>query len=425
MSTMQMLGSGFLTAGSVSALEIPKEVIRLAEALAPMHGAPTIVRESGGYHIYLASPKCLELHGAIELEKKHLAVNASKYCGIGPKWLPLKGTYDRDLCAMCMKYDTPYRVSTLLDFKPISERGFPDADLTTRTMVKEKYLIDDGAGHMIPDHPGMVTPITEMAADHPAVVYLLERRYNLDTLWRQFRCSYCYLESPEMDVPVKRRYRKLPGGWKDTPQGRIIFYADIKGVQVSWQGRVIDKIVGDCWLYWHPYSMRWDLVKIRIGRDANGKDIWRLVPPFDTAPPYTWNNPKWDPSKYMTARDSERNTLIMGLDAAVEWNKVYRPSNPIGVGCEGPLDAGKLGPPGVAIIGKFLSENQAKLLKVNFREFVYVADSDQAGRDAAIRVKDELGPKLKLHVLTLKDAKDLGEYTPDAAYRLLYPFLKG
>ena len=248
---------------------------------------------------------------------------------------------------------------------------------------------------------------------------------DLQRLEKQFACGYCTFELPERrfeenGVP-KKFYAVLPGGWKDTPQGRIIFHCLVKGSVVAWQGRVLEKIVDDrLHLFWHPYAQVWDVVKLRIG------NRWELVPPFDTKPPYDWKNPEWNPSKYKTAKDAARNQMVGGLDAALAWNATNRPKGKyIAVVCEGPLDAARCGPPALFLAGKFISEPQVKLICQHFQEVVWVGDTDEVGRKASVRVRAELGPKLKLHEAFLPEgAKDLGELSDNQAQELLGPYLK-
>jgi hypothetical protein len=417
---------GLTTVGDLKPQEVPKEIMRLAEQLAHVHGAPLLTSEKSGRHIYIASPAALEIYGAEELEKRNLTINADKHFGIG-KWKQFAGTYDADLVGYCFKTQTPYRVSSLLAMLPLDLRGYPMSS-GVQLQVRERFLVDDGRGNMIPDHPGQVVSITQLPSDHVAVRYLLDRRYNLANLEAQFGCAYCYRENSERwlgkDDPANLKYRPLPGGFKDTPQGRIIFYAYINGVQVGWQARVIDKWVGDCHYYWHPYDNCWALVEIKVGVSATGKAITMACPPFDTKPPFTWENPKWDISKYKTGKGVSRSELVMGLDAAVAWNLVQgRRFNRIGIGSEGPLDAGRFRPPAVALIGKELSNAQVKLIIKHFDQFIWAGDDDVAGRKASLKVRAELGPKMVLHEVTLPFGKDPGELADDIAHNLVAPYL--
>lgn len=56
-----------LLPGGTRAADIPPEVVNLAEALSKRHGDVLVIRESGGHHIYCASPICLEQDGIREM----------------------------------------------------------------------------------------------------------------------------------------------------------------------------------------------------------------------------------------------------------------------------------------------------------------------------------------------------------------------
>ena len=414
------------TAGDVRRTEVPREIMLLAELLARVHGTVVVSRESSGTHLYMASPIGLEQDGAQELEKRHLALNADKHFGFGG-WKSSWGTYNPDNTAMCMKTETPYRVSYLKTMPPINQRGY-STPTDVQVRVKEKYLVSDGRGNMVPESPGIVVPITSLPQGHPALEYLAARKggpLDLKRLEAQFNCGFCTNELPERHEEVdgipKKFYPPMPCGWKDTPQGRIVFYCLVRGAAVAWQARILEKVVDDhLRLFWHPYAQMWDPVEIRVG----GK--WQLLSQFDNQPPYTWRNPKWDPSKYKTAKDAARNEMVGGLDAALAWNAAHgRKQNAICILCEGPLDAARFGMPALFLAGKFISEPQVKLICQHFREVVWVGDQDEVGKKATVRVKAELGPKLKLHEAKLPEgAKDPGDLTDNQAQELLHPYLK-
>ena len=64
--------------GSSCPEEISDEIITLAQQLSRLHGRVRVAAESGGVHLYIASPICLSQFGPDELlpSKMHLAVNA-------------------------------------------------------------------------------------------------------------------------------------------------------------------------------------------------------------------------------------------------------------------------------------------------------------------------------------------------------------
>jgi hypothetical protein len=60
---------------------------------------------------------------------------------------------------------------------------------------------------------------------HPARWHLeTYRKVDLQRLTDMLRCGFCTKEYPESKVH-KIWHGKFPGGWKDTPQGRIIFHS--------------------------------------------------------------------------------------------------------------------------------------------------------------------------------------------------------
>ena len=394
-----------------SEADVPECVQKLAAVLGRIHGEVVIKNEKKGRHIYMASPAALMIDGRRELTARHMSINVDRYFGLG-KFRGIKGTYNNDSCGLCHKTDTPYQLSALLSMPSLEKRGIPDAKQGVRINTRERHLVDDGQGNMIPDHPGEVVPVTDLLPGDPAYQYLIERRYNLKTLYAQFRCSYCFDEAP-MSRAMERFYRKLPGDFRDTPQGRIIFYADLYGVQHSWQARIIDKVVNGCLhYYWHPYKKIWVLVRIKSG------DKWNLLPEFRDS------EYEWKPSKYRLALDSYRNEVVMGMDAAILWNKVARRGKKkICILCEGPLDAGRFGPPALAILGKYLSEHQAKVICREFDVVVWVGDNDKAGREGTARVKEQLAGKVRLHVADVPAPfKDPGEMETSDAWALVKPY---
>ena len=107
----------------------------------------------------------------------------------------------------------------------------------------------------------------------------------------------------------------------------------------------------------------------------------------------------------------------------VRWNSRFRAKLPrVCILAEGPLDAGRVGPPGIAMLGKFLSKDQAALLNARFDVVIFVADNDAAGQEAKAKVFSALHehPGVTLHLLDVPAAvKDLGEMTRPAARALV------
>ena len=221
--------TGTVTLGTVTPSDIDDKIMRLAQQLSNRHGNAKLMQESGGVHIFIASPICLDMYGEEELlpSKMHLAVNADKYLGNSP--------YQKtDMAALCMKTGTAYRVSDLLNGKDLAERGFTARQHQVQLIEKKNYLEDDGNGNMVPFGPGEVTPLTDLPMEHPARQYVRSRDYDPVELESQFRAAYCTADRKGV------YYRKLPHGFKAGPCGRIVFYIDVKGVQRGWQARILD-----------------------------------------------------------------------------------------------------------------------------------------------------------------------------------------
>ena len=137
----------------------------------------------------------------------------------------------RDKCAYCMKSKTPYRVSNLLQMRPLGERGHGKVEGKVIEKAVNRHLIDDGRGNMIPDHPGVVVPITQLPEGHPAVFYHNQRGFGgrFEILEKQFGMAWCEEEAPP-DRDIGRFYRRLHDSWRDTPQGRLIIHGYIRGL---------------------------------------------------------------------------------------------------------------------------------------------------------------------------------------------------
>ena len=278
-------------------------------------------------------------------------------------------------------------------------------------------LVDDGNGNLVPPDPGDVVPINTLPPLHPATEYLLSRNFNLDSLYKQLGCSYCITEAPEN--PAKGiYYKKLPSNFRDTPQGRIIFYAHVNKVQVGWQARIIERVSDDAKHYWHPYYNRWVAME---RKNEAGK--WEAIPEMEIRRPnYSL---LWKPSKYKTAFGMARNDVLMGYDAAVDFNKTLNLKAPTVFLAEGPLDAGRIGPGCLALLGKYLSDKHAELLLRRFKKLVYFADNDKAGMEATARIKSVFsGKNIKVIFAKVPEPyKDLGEMPNLDAITLAYNYL--
>lgn len=371
---------------------VSEECMQLARELSAIHGRVTIAREASGVHLYMASPECLEQDGRVELTKRHLAVNYTKYSN---------GKYKS---AMCMKTNTPYDVRDLLTMRPLADRGIQALPGKNHVVVTdESQLVDDGKGNKIPPSPGECVPVFRLPKEHPAQQYLASRGYDAARLYQQFRLSWCETERPH-------KYREIGAGFKTTPQGRIVFFIDVHGVQKGWQARVLEMTTPDGLYYWHPYQKEWVFAAVREGKR------WKATSGMESVVDKM--------AKYQIGQGCKRNQVVMGLDAAIKWNQCKGRAQ--AVLAEGALDAGRVGPPGIAMLGKFVSPFQAALLAQHFQKLVYVADNDAAGQAAKRKLAEQMQahPGVELVYADLPEqVKDLGEMSRSDAVKFVSSFL--
>ena len=393
--------------------DLHEEVQRLANQLAAVHGDVRIARERSGLQIYIACPHCLERNGTSELQKKHLAIAAERVTGTG-KYIHIAGTFNADNSCRCMKEGVNFKLSDLLAYPPLSQRKIVTKRPGRVTLSDtSQLLVTDAKGVKCAYPPGDTVPLHELPADHPARYYLANRGYSIAALESQLDACWCTAELPE-DKELGRVYKWGPNGFRDTPQGRICFMVDVAGSRRGWQARRLEHEQDGIKYYFHPYENQWTAVAHR--ETSEGKLVWMPNPGYE----------KLDISKYKTAFAMQRGSLLMGLDAAVRWNAAMRPGRPP-VCCisEGPLDAGRIGAPALAILGKNFNEDQAMLVSSYFRRAIIVADNDASGAEA----KEKLRSKLAMAGVTVQVAdvpkphKDVGEMTTEAALALVLPFL--
>lgn len=379
----------------------------LAGALARLHGSVKITRESSGRQIYCACPDCINVKGREELTDRKLAINVDRYLRLG-KYKDLSADH-ADFSGYCMRMGKVYKVSDLLKrYVPIQKRGFPEARIGVAEMQSKLCLIDDGRGNMIPDHPGEVVSLAELPEDHPAIVYLKKRGYNIEGLIKQFRAAFCVKEAPK-DWNKGRGYRVVYEDFLDSPQNRIIFYGDMYGVQRGWQARVIDTVQDGVRYYLHPYTNQWFPAEHKV----EGK--WVALPHIIAA------RGKFDVSKYKTGFSVVRNELLMGLDAALAWNQAMRPGLlPLAILTEGALDAARFGPPGIALLGKHCSPAQLSVILNRFRLVVYAGQNDAPSRALGASILQQCGGKVRcISIYPPAGVKDFGDTTDALAQQSL------
>lgn len=401
-----------------SAINVPEEIVKLAKKLEKIHAQVSISNESSGFQIAIPDPELLETDGAKELSSRHLSINAELYLGIGrydvdihptkenrERWVKYREKNKEVPCAMSMKTGKLFSVNKLLAMKPVEERGL-DFGKIRHTCIDisntSLNLIDDGTGTMVPEWCGKTVPLTELPENHPAIIYLKDRGFDPAKLQEHLDASYCVEAAPE-DRSKGRFYSKLINGMKNTPFGRIILPIWINGHRAGYQSRLIDKKIGDNYFVWDGNNFQ--------AITLNGKDLY---PPNDRYPK------GFNPHKYLNALGSKRNCLLMGYDQAVQWNKKqgFDKNSSFCILVEGPLDAAKVGPPAIAILGKSLSEIQASLIKENFGKIIILADNDKAGNECKQCIFKRLNP-YPIDDITIPSGKDAGELSYTEALNLV------
>jgi hypothetical protein len=125
---------------------------------------------------------------------------------------------------------------------------------------------------------------------------------------------------------------------------------------------------------------------------------------------------EWENAKYWTAPGTRRNAIWMGHDAAVAYwaNEPQRHSRWCAV-MEGPLDAGRLGPPCLPLLGKSMSAEQASLLEAKFGRIVVIRDNDEAGEKSEKNIRAALATRdVRFDFMVLpRNFKDPGEIPPE------------
>lgn len=415
-----------LTSGSISSSRVPRVIMRLAERLAARHGTVTISDEASGIHIHLADPEELIASGPKELQSRHLAINAEKYFGIGRydvdefPTIENKEMYakyhaqDKEVpCAVSMKTGKTYRVEDLLHMPTLQARSSMFKNVSAGKVVvgaNKRLLVRDEFGNLVPEWVEEAVPLTSLPDNHPAITYLTQRGFDPAKLEKQFEACYCTKEKPE-SRGEGRYYSRLPGGMKNTPQGRIIFSVRMNGVRWGYQSRYIDTWAGDNHLFW-SHNQQWELIERRL---PDGTLYEKY--PADTRFPKGFA-----PHKYMNATGCERNKLLMGFDAAVASQKDKPFNMRYCVLVEGPLDAGKIGPPGIALLGKSMSDFQAEAIRKNFSKVFTMMDNDAAGKQCFAKIQSKL-PNIDIVDIKVPDhVKDVGDLSYEEVENLLKPY---
>jgi hypothetical protein len=339
-----------------------QEILR---KLSLIHGEIRVSSEANGRHFNLTCPSCYEKDPG-EVRKKHLSINIDRYFDLednGFSPLPAADSWQHGVTprkkikgyAQCMKESRPYSLGELLAMPPLSERGEPS--MVPRIIeVPEAITVIDDYGRRVPLPPGDVVGFHQLPSTHPAIQYVIGRGYDPQALWQQFRCSWCIKPTPE-DKENGIYYSNLGMGWQNTTHGRIIFYSMIGGSKACWQARYVDidqKV-------WHPVFEGWHPLP-----DFGDRKLLRYIT--------SWGK-------------NLRNQQLCGWDHVVQFSRDYHTD--FCVITEGPLDAARFPSYGLALLGKYMSPQQAEMLR-NFRRVVTAFDLDTAGFEACERAKTVL-----------------------------------
>ena len=351
----------------------PDEMVRLATRLTAIHGYGRMARESHGVHLYLPSPKCLEMDGDIELQKAHLTVNLSKYFESG-----------KDFCAQCHKTSTPYSVSQLLSMPKLEERGIQPTQRGLHIRQADpRYLVKDDLGRNVPRHPGITIPIDQLPQDHICMQFLASRNmadplslYNLRTVLEAEWCE---------NYHDMFKYRWAERGFPNSPSKRLILYNRQYGSCYGWQARAIEFPDGAGGRYY-------------LNPASNG---WYHVP----------TGVKIELQKYINAYGTSRQSVVYGYDAAIQWNSTRPVGQRLAIVGEGPLDIPVIGAPMMALTGKYASPIQLRMLVTSFDLFMIAADDDDAGKDLRNNLTKALSEEGKVvgYLSPSPGKKDVGE----------------
>lgn len=397
--------------------KLSQQIQRLVTRLLTVHFTGKLhVIDHNHLELSLPDPELLQEDGPKELMSKHLYVNLSKFAAEG-----------HNCAARCVKTNRFYNIKDLLEMRPIGLRhkdksykwyitwdpdkflkNYKNKDLLTSSLV---FNSEDALENKWIS-PGTCIPLNKLPVSHPAVSYLNDRGYtDMDALVHQFNASFCTEENPQLK---HLKFGKDTEGYIIdpfkffTPQGCIIFTAFQLGQPKLWQARILDKKLGNDKLhYMHfvndPFKRVSGYYKV-AEKDATGKYI-----------PMQGVSDSIVKRKYYLSPGSKAGNVLMGYDAAREFN-LSRPSGKKVIGlCEGVLDAARMGPPFCAYLGGALSIGQLKLISNGmFDKIILAVDHDKVGSSTAAKLRrsismlggidiDELDYPLKF--------KDLGEIT--------------
>ena len=384
-------------------LNLPESYRKLINALVEVHGGGQVIKKRSGkdvgsIELRLPDPELLKEDGDKELFSQHLFVNITKVV-----------EDQHTMAARCVKDGRVYNVNTLLSMLPIEKRmaHIPKSKLRRNIIATDytQYYEEDENGNLIPPGPGATVPLTKLEDGHPAVVYVKSRGFDPEHLVEQFSACYCTKENPKLF------YKTQPGGFKVTPQGRIVFWIEQLGAKRGWQARRLEYVSEDGLklFYWHPYQGSWANVAIR----KNPTDDWVTIGDYHDPRHSILQN------KYNIGLGVVKSNLLMGFDAARAWSEKTG-KRTIGV-VEGVLDAARLGPPFVSLMGLTASTSQGALIKNFFNDVVVVPDQDKDPnkREQLLTSLEVVLRNTYMRVIDLpRGVKDAGDLSEDQVIKL-------
>lgn len=395
--------------------KLSQQIQRLLTRLLMIHYTGKLhVIDSNHVELSIPDPELLQEDGPKELSSKHLYINLSKFAAEG-----------HNHAARCVKTNKFYNIKDLLEMRPIEMRhrdrsykwylswdpepflkNYKNKDILSAAMV----FGDTSPSESTWVSPGELIPVDALPVNHPAVAYLNDRGFtDMTSLVKQFNTSFCVKENPQL------KHLKLGKDTKDyvvdpfkffTPQGCLIFTALQLGKPKLWQARVLDRQVGnDKLLYAHfvddPYGRISGYYKV-AEKDSQGKFI-----------PIEGVYPSIAKKKYYLSPGSKAGNVLMGFDAAREFNLERTPGSRVIGLCEGVMDAARMGPPFCAYLGGSLSVGQLKLISNGmFDRIILAVDHDTVGNSTASKLRRSISMLGGISVDELDYPlayKDLGE----------------
>ena len=383
-------------------------------------GPGTWVHSHNGWHMRVGSPALLDKNGMLEVYERHLAINVDKLALLnapkqwtrtnGPKvatkmvWIHGKAVPDltgsqagnSPWIAFCNKTQQPYSIYTLLTTPLLTTRlklnreelakKLPEPsieELEEMEVYCQRSLFKTQKGDLdwIPKPPGCLIPASQMPQDCPGRLWLEHRGFHdVEALERHVGLAWC--PWARADYPV----RQSKFGFPVTPAGRLIFQMHRSPGLMTQRGcRTLDPAQTECFNWqaallvrrfpdyadvWNPETETWEVVgDLTTDEGKEAFDEWLKAA-----------------RKYLFPRRSQSNQTLFGYAESVACDLKDRFGNRVCFLTEGVLDAARLGPPAVALGGKFLAHDKCVLLREKFGRLILVPDADDPGQQAIPQV---------------------------------------